>query len=69
MALTINQTCLDNTTLQIIQDNYTMICQDGCDNVTNSCNPQPYQQNLIIIIIIIVIIYCGWRFIKWVDNK
>jgi hypothetical protein len=68
-ALTINQTCLDNATLQIIQDNFTEVCANGCDNVTNSCSPKPYEQNLLIFIIFCIALFFGWRFLKWVDKR
>ena len=65
--------CIDNTTLEenitvYMDGNASTIslpirCQNGCDNVTNSCEPLEYEQyglNLILVIITIggmVLIY------------
>lgn len=47
LAVVLNQTCLDDYTLQVLPDIYNETCQFGCDNTTNSCNPPQYQVDLI----------------------
>lgn len=52
----INRTCIDNTTLQIIEPNVTEVCAYGCDNVTNTCNPPSYQTDFFYFLIMLIII-------------
>lgn len=43
-------------------------CPNGCDNVTDSCAPLPYQQSLwiilVIVIIAVIIILIAWRLLR-----
>lgn len=67
-----NQTLVENITVYKDSNISTLMlpvtCDWDCDNVTNSCNPPPYQQIGIVFIIICVVIFLGWKFVKWVNR-
>jgi len=69
MAITINQTCLDNTTLQIIDGKVNESCNFGCDNTTNTCNPSPSGQAIGILVLIIMLCIGGAWLINWARRK
>lgn len=63
--------CIDNSSIiknmtvnnQLI--NISQDCVYGCDNITNSCNPNPLEANLLTGVIIGFIIFLGVIIIKW----
>lgn len=67
--------CLTNDTLHMSEwsayggvyypHNKTEWCDNGCDNTTNTCNPTPANQNLILFAIIIFIVIAGWILMRW----
>jgi len=69
----INDSYIEKTWFANINGNYTNIsmanyCDAGCDNITNICNPLPFQQNLTIFIIIvslIILFIILWSRRKW----
>lgn len=65
-----NKYCYDNSTLFLDYSdaliNRSIICANGCDNTTRSCNPLPYQQYLIWLVIIVLILFFGYRLLRWV---
>jgi hypothetical protein len=60
--VTLADSCLDNSTSQSNftwngeAQVFTTICDNGCDSVTGSCNPTPYEANIGTMIVIIIII-------------
>lgn len=71
--------CLDNNTLfkHLLYDNdgtsgyfdFPEYCTNGCDNVTNSCNPLKYEQNVYNIIIVAAIIIFFALLIAWAKRR
>jgi len=63
--------CMDNATISrnvTINGELNIVekpCDYGCDLNTNSCNPAPYQQNMILLGIIIIMSVGGGLLIKW----
>lgn len=64
--------CTDNETLVQLWNTSDGVswavetCEFGCDNVTDSCTPLPYAQNLWLLVIFAGIVVVGLAFIRWV---
>lgn len=65
--------CSDNNTLSYYNEynfqtdtliNRSSYCENGCDNITMSCNLPQYQQNLIIVVIFIVVGIIGYLIVR-----